>query len=141
MELILWFMIYTLVGVSSGLLMTRLEYANSIKNNENPLPAKPGLLGEKWSDEKRRDMEIKRRKQLALKAKRSGVICGIMWPLCFVLLIVKGIFVGFGNLTDKLAIEPTDEPFVSEVEHAKAMKIIEDYKKQQEDEFNKQLES
>ena len=61
MDILLFLMIYAIVGLGSGLLMTRLEYANSIKTNEDPIPEKASVIGSKWTDEERHQKEIERR--------------------------------------------------------------------------------
>lgn len=140
-EILLWFVLYIVVGGVSGLVMTRAEYARSIKTNEDPIPEKPSVIGNAYTAEEKRKLEIQRRKRLALKAKRSGAICFFLWPVCFAVMTLFGIVKVFTLTTENFAIKPTDEPFVSEIEMAKAQKIVDEYKKQQETEFNKQLES
>lgn len=140
MEIILWFALYSLIGVASGLFMTRLEYANSIRNNEDALPASDSLLGKEMDEAKRNKLEIERRKRLALKAKRSGFICAILWPLCFAIMLISGTFKLFDMVTDKFAIEPSDEPFELEQKAKEAQKILDEYNRKQIEDFNKQLE-
>ncbi len=135
MEILLFILGYFTIGVITGLFMTKLEYANSIKTNEDPLPKN------EVSKEKKQKLEVKRRERLAKKATRSGIIAIPFWPVLYAIMILSLPFVVYVALVKKIAIDPEDAALITEIENDKAMKIVEQYQQQEKEKFQKELDN
>lgn len=140
MEFLILTVLYFFIGVIIMGIHTYIEYSNMIKENIDPVPTYSVLGRSRSSNEEIEKLEEKRRKKLAQKAKNSGVITGLIWPVFLLTTSIYLIYSLFSHLLDKLAIAPVDEPYVTKKSYERAQKIIKEYERQTRESFDKELE-
>lgn len=138
MEWWFWVLLYFVISTATSGLVARLEYKGYIEENVDAIP-KYLRNGSRYADAELEKREVERRDKLAARAKRTGFITGILWPLFFTVITIWGICQIFSKGLNKIAIEPVDKPYVTEKAYEKAQLIIKDYEKQQKENFEKEI--